>query len=97
MRTNKEETAELGKIISDKLNLLKDKNKAAVIIPSQGFSQLDAPGNPFFDKQCSKMFEEAVNTHLDPQVERHHIEANINETEFAKAAVEVLLGMMEKD
>lgn len=34
--------------------LIKDKNKAAVIIPSHGFSQLDAQGNPFYNHKCVK-------------------------------------------
>jgi len=96
MRTNEAENRELAIQIAKKLNKSRDKSKITVITPLNGFSQLDAPGNIFFDKKCTVAFENALSGHLDPKIATTTIAANINEQAFARAAVEQLLGILER-
>lgn len=97
MRTSEEENIALGKVIAEKLNKSKNKAKTKVVIPSKGFSQLDAPGNYFHDKKCAMAFEKALTTHLDPEIECMPIALPINDAAFAKEAVVILLDMLEVD
>lgn len=96
MRTNEAENIAMAKQIANKLNKSQDKSNIRVIIPLNGFSQLDAPGNIFFDKKCTVSFENALSRQLDPQIATSLIAANINEQAFARAAVEQLLGILER-
>ncbi len=95
MRTNEEENFALGKVIAEKLNKSINKAKTKVVIPSKGFSQLDAPGNYFHNENCAKAFEKALTTHLDPEIECIHLALPINDAAFAKEAVGIMLGMLE--
>lgn len=96
MRTNESENIAMAKQIANKLNKSQDKSKIMVITPLNGFSQLDAPGNIFFDEKCTLAFENALSRKLDPQIATTLIAANINEQTFARAAVEQLLGILEE-
>ncbi|WP_162415294.1 Tm-1-like ATP-binding domain-containing protein [Cyclobacterium roseum] len=95
MRTNEEENFTLGKVIAEKLNRSKNKAKTKVLIPSKGFSQLDAPGNYFHDEKCVKAFEKALKTHLDPEIECIPVALPVNDVAFAKEAVAIMLDMLE--
>ncbi|WP_439484212.1 Tm-1-like ATP-binding domain-containing protein [Cyclobacterium plantarum] len=96
MRTNEAENMAMAKQIAKKLNKGRYKSKITVITPMNGFSQLDAPGNVFFDKKTTLAFEDALSRHLDPEIATTLIAANINEQTFARAAVEQLLGILER-
>ncbi|WP_162339892.1 Tm-1-like ATP-binding domain-containing protein [Cyclobacterium salsum] len=95
MRTNEEENFALGKVIAEKLNRSKNKAKTKVLIPSKGFSQLDAPGNYFHNEKCANAFEKALKTHLDPEIECIPVALPVNDVAFAKEAVAIMLDMLE--
>ncbi|MEX2511569.1 MAG: Tm-1-like ATP-binding domain-containing protein [Cyclobacteriaceae bacterium] len=96
MRTNEAENLALGKLIAERLNKGQNKEKTKVLIPIKGFSQLDAPDNYFHNENSVEALEKSLAAHLDPKIERIRCDAHINDMPFAKAAVDLLLDMLEK-
>jgi uncharacterized protein (UPF0261 family) len=96
MRTNEQENFELGRQIAEKLNQSRAKESIRVLLPLRGFSQLDAPGNHFYDQKCTAALKRAWETYLDPGIEQMSLEAHINDMGFAGVAVDLLLDLLEK-
>ncbi len=83
-RTTKEERAELGRVMAEKLN--KARGPAAVIIPKGGFSLADREGDDWYDPEANLAFIEALKRDLRPEVRLAEVDANINDRIFAEAA-----------
>jgi len=92
MRTNKEENAEIGKIMANKAN--RSTGPTTLLIPLRGFSALDKENGPFWDPEADKSFIEALKDNLNKRVKVVEIDTHINDAEFAKTAVEILHKMM---
>lgn len=87
MRTTPEENTRLGQWIAEKLN--RCSTEVRFLIPSGGFSALDAPGQPFWSPESDSAFISALENHLIQTPKRKILKVNhhINSPEFSEAIV----------
>jgi uncharacterized protein (UPF0261 family) len=81
MRTTKEECAELGRIIGEKLNAA--TGATALALPLGGVSMLDVEGEDFYDPEADAALFDALRDNVGPGVELIEMETDINDEEFA--------------
>jgi uncharacterized protein (UPF0261 family) len=94
MRTTAEETAQLGKIIADKLN--NTTGPTTLFIPLKGVSAIDAEGGPFYDANADEALFNAIRETINTEkVELVELDMHINDTKFADALVDRLLLSMK--
>jgi uncharacterized protein (UPF0261 family) len=91
MRTDVAENAAMGAMIARAANA--SVGPVAILLPLKGVSQLDSPGNPFWDPDADGACYDAIRSSLKPGIPLIEMDANINDPEFADRAVEMLLGM----
>lgn len=95
MRTNKEENEAIGTKLVEKLNLAKEK--IALFIPLKGVSSIDVEGQPFYGPKEDKVLFETLRNGVNKNiVEVVEMNCAINDMEFAEAAAQKLIYMMEK-
>jgi uncharacterized protein (UPF0261 family) len=94
MRTNPEENARMGKIFAEKLSAA--CGPVAVLIPMKGFSEVDAPGKPFWWPEADQAFVDALRAALRPDIPVTLIDRNVNDPEFSSAAADMLLRMIKE-
>lgn len=92
-RTTKEERAELGRVMAEKLN--KAIGPTAVIIPKQGFSAADKEGNDWYDPEANLALINALKRELKPEIKLVEVDANINDKLFAETAAILLHELMQ--
>jgi uncharacterized protein (UPF0261 family) len=95
MRTTAEECAELGRILSDKLNA--SSGPVTVLIPLRGISVISAPGQPFHDAAADEALFATLKQRLRPGIPVLELDANINDPAFAEACVAALLDGLKAD
>ncbi|HYO30742.1 MAG TPA: Tm-1-like ATP-binding domain-containing protein, partial [Thermomicrobiales bacterium] len=83
MRTTPEECRELGGILAAKLNAA--TGPVALFVPLRGVSAISVEGGVFHDPVADRALFESVKAILDPGVEVHEIDADINDPRFARA------------
>jgi len=83
MRTTPEENAALGERIARKLSAA--SGPVALFVPLRGVSAIDVDGAPFRDEAADEALFAALREHLDPRVELHELDADVNDPEFAAA------------
>lgn len=95
MRTTADENQRFGEILSEKLNLAK-AHTAALILPTKGFSGLDLEGQAFYgpeeDQALINCLKEKVDTRIVEVLEK---DLHINDQDFAEAAAEKLIQLIE--
>lgn len=89
MRTTAEETAELGRIMAQKLNAA--KGPTTVLIPTQGVSAIDKKGQPFDSPEARDAWRESLKAHINENVTVIEMDAHINDDKFATKLAETLL------
>ena len=89
MRTTKEENAQLGRIMAEKLN--KAKGATTVLIPKQGVSAIDQEGQPFYDAEADAAFIENLKANLSTNVTLIEMDNHINDDAFVSKLADVLL------
>ncbi|MBC8233210.1 Tm-1-like ATP-binding domain-containing protein, partial [bacterium] len=94
MRTTKEENAQLGRIMAEKLN--KAKGPTTVLIPKQGVSAIDKEGQPFYDSEADAAFIENLKANLSGNITLIEMDNNINDDAFASKLADVLLDSLKK-
>lgn len=93
MRTTPEENRKLGQTLADKLN--RSRGPVTLMLPLEGVSSIDAPGQPFHDPEADAALFDALRTSIDPDVvELEEISANINDEVFARRAALKLVELM---
>jgi uncharacterized protein (UPF0261 family) len=92
MRTSPEENARMGTIFAEKLSAA--RGPTAVLVPMGGFSELDAPGKPFWQPEADQAFVDALRADLRPDIPVVLMDHNINDPEFSTAAANMLLDMI---
>ena len=93
MRTTVEENRQLGLRIAEKLNMC--TAKAALLLPLQGVSMIDSPGQPFYGPEEDAMLFTTLKENItNPLVEIIEINANINDVEFSIAAAQKLIELV---
>jgi len=93
MRTTVEENARLGEIFAEKLN--DAVGQVEVFIPMLGFSEVDAPGKPFWWPEADQAFVDALKTRLRQDIPVHIMNNNINDPEFSALLAQALLKMLQ--
>ncbi|WP_316976880.1 Tm-1-like ATP-binding domain-containing protein [Shumkonia mesophila] len=94
MRTTPEENASMGRIFAEKLSAA--RGPVVVLVPLKGFSELDAPGKPFWWPEADRAFVDALRADLRPDIPVLPMDYNVNDAEFSEEAANTLLRMMEK-
>jgi uncharacterized protein (UPF0261 family) len=94
MRTTPEENARMGEIFADKLNAA--QGPVAVFIPAQGFSEVDAPGKPFWWPEADQTFIDALRAKIRPDIPVVVMDSNVNDPEFSAKLAETLLEMLKE-
>jgi uncharacterized protein (UPF0261 family) len=61
------------------------------LVPLNGWSSVDAPGNPTHDPEEDRIFIDVLSTKLNPDIQIIEVEANMEDPEFAKAVIESAL------
>jgi uncharacterized protein (UPF0261 family) len=92
MRTNPEENQKMGKIFARKLNAA--SGPVAVFVPMGGFSQIDAPGKPFWWPEANQAFVEGLKSELNPEIPVVISDKNVNDPEFSGQVAQKLLDML---
>jgi uncharacterized protein (UPF0261 family) len=87
MRTTREENAEAGRWIADRLNQM--QGPVRFLLPERGVSALDAPGQPFHDPEADKALFEAIEGRFQPSAQRRliRVPAHINDPEYVAVLV----------
>lgn len=94
LRTNVAENRRIGELLAQAANMA--RGPVAVLLPLRGVSMLDSPGGRFWDPEADAACYEAIKRNLRPGIPVYELEHNINDPEFADAAVETLLAMLNK-
>ncbi len=93
MRTTPAESAELGRIIAEKLNTA--TGPTTLFVPRRGVSALDREGASFYDPQADAALFDALRHHVHtPPVELIELDLHINDPEFADALADRLLAAL---
>jgi uncharacterized protein (UPF0261 family) len=95
MRTTREECAELGRQIADKLSAA--TGPTALFLPLKGVSMIDAEGQPFHDPEADAALFQAIRSGLGANVELVEMDHNVNDPEFAEAMADKLDEYMKKE
>lgn len=95
MRTNVEENEAIGKKLVEKLNMAKDKT--TLMLPLKGISGIDVEGQPFYGVEEDKMLFDTLRNGVNKNnVEVIEMNCAINDVEFAEAAAQKLIDLMNK-
>jgi uncharacterized protein (UPF0261 family) len=94
IRTNVEENITAGNIIADKLNK-SAPYKTTLLIPLGGFSLMDVPGKPFYGPQEDAALIDTIKKKIDKtKIDIVECDCDINNPNFAKTAVDILLSKL---
>lgn len=94
MRTTPEENAALGRLIGEKAGGA--AGPVVIVLPLEGVSAIDAPGQPFHDPAADAALFEALRRHAGGNVRLVEVAAHINDAEFAGRVAEEFLIMMRE-
>ena len=85
LRISSDELKQVAEVFSEKLN--RSTGPVRVLVPLQGWSSVDAPGNPTYDPEEDRIFIDVLSTRLNPDIRIIEVDANMEDPEFAKAVV----------
>ena len=88
LRSSREDLSRVAAMIAEKAN--RAKRAPTFVIPSKGWSSVDAPGKPFYDPEVNQVFVSELRSLLGKQVRVVEVAVNINDEECAQLAVEEL-------
>jgi uncharacterized protein (UPF0261 family) len=89
MRTDVDENRRMGEVMAAKLN--ESQGAVTLIIPTRGFSMIDAPGGSFWSPEADGALIQALKSHLRPGIPVIELDCNINDPVFAETCAETLL------
>ncbi len=93
MRTDIDESRELGRILAGKIN--QSTGLVTVLLPLKGLSQLDSEGREFWWPEADAALFESIRKDLRPDIPVVALDANINDPQFADRAVQELLALIK--
>ena len=91
IRLSPDELKKVAGVFADKLN--QAKGPVTVMIPLNGWSAADLPGNDTHDPAEDRIFTEVLRKKIKPEIQIVEVDANMEDPEFAKAVVETALKM----
>lgn len=92
MRTNVEESAELGRILAEKANTY--RGPVQIFFPKKALSVIGEPGQPFHDVEADLALLEGIRHHLRSHIPLIEQDTTINDLAFARACAESLLRLL---
>jgi len=95
MRTTAAENVRMGAVFAEKLSAARGPVK--VLVPMKGFSELDAPGKPFWSPEADRAFVDALRGALRPDIPVVLMDNNVNDPEFSGTVAEALLDMLHEE
>lgn len=96
LRTNEEENRLMGAMLAAAANH-GQAGKVSVLIPLRGVSMLDSKDDRFWDPDADQACYDAIKKDLRADIPLIEVDANINDSEFAEKAVEMLLEMLQQE
>ncbi len=91
IRLSPDELRSVARAFAEKLNLCSAQTK--VMIPMNGWSSVDSPGNPTYDPGEDEVFIEELRKALKPGIEIITVEANMEDPEFARSVAGAALDL----
>ncbi len=91
IRLSPDELKKVAGVFAEKLN--QAKGPVTVMIPLNGWSAADLPGNDTHDPAEDRIFTEVLRKKIKPEIQIVEVDANMEDPEFAKAVVETALKM----
>jgi uncharacterized protein (UPF0261 family) len=91
LRVSPDELKQVANVFAEKLN--RATAPVRVLVPLNGWSSVDAPGNPTYDPAEDRIFTDVLRTKLNPDIQVTEVDANMEDPGFAKAIVESALQM----
>lgn len=82
VRTTMEENAVFGHVIAERLN--EAKGPVVVVIPTEGFSQFDKLGGPFYNPQIDAVLRETLREALSDRIQVVEYQGHINDEACAE-------------
>jgi uncharacterized protein (UPF0261 family) len=89
IRLSPEELKEVAGVFAEKLN--QAKGPVTVMVPLNGWSSADLPGNETHDPAEDRLFTQVLRKKLKPDVQIVEVDANMEDPEFARTVVEIAL------
>jgi uncharacterized protein (UPF0261 family) len=88
LRSTREDLTRIASLIEEKAN--RAERAPTFVLPSGGWSSVDAPGKPFYDPELNRVFVSELKSLLGKQVRVVEIAAHINDEACAGTAVQEL-------
>jgi uncharacterized protein (UPF0261 family) len=95
LRSNRDDLSRLAVLIAEKAN--RAKQPPTFVIPSKGWSSVDAPGKPFYDPDLNQVFVYKLKSLLSSHTRVVEVDANINDEACAQVAVDELRRQFERN
>lgn len=89
IRLSTGELTEVAGVFANKLN--KASGPVKVVIPTNGWSSVDSPGNPTYDPKEDRVFVEVLRKKLKPEIQIRQIDAHMEDSDFADAVIATAL------
>ncbi|WP_299980743.1 Tm-1-like ATP-binding domain-containing protein [Desulfobacula sp.] len=89
LRLSTDELKEVANEFARKLN--NSKAPVKVMVPMQGWSSVDAKGNPTYDPEEDRVFVETLRAKLDPRIQIIEINANMEDSAFSQQVIKSAL------
>lgn len=89
IRLAPEELKQVAAAFAEKLN--KSTGPVTVLVPSNGWSSVDMPGNPTHDPEEDRIFIQELSANVNSNINILEVAANMEDPEFAQAVVESAL------
>ena len=86
IRLSPDELKEVAVIFAEKIN--QAKGPVTVMIPQNGWSADDLPGNDTHDPAEDQLFTQVLREKLKPEIQILEVNANMEDPEFSAAVVE---------
>ena len=88
LRSSREDLIRIAAMVAQKAN--RAKRAPTFVLPSRGWSSVDAPGKPFYDPEVNQVFVSELKSRLGKHIQVVEVDANINDEECPRVAVEEL-------
>jgi uncharacterized protein (UPF0261 family) len=93
MRVSVEESARLGQILAEKINM--SVGPVTVLLPTRGLSVIGAPGGPFHDPVADAALARELKMGLRADIPVNEMDVAINDPAFAEACARALLANIQ--
>ena len=87
LRISPDKLRAVANLFAEKQN--RSKERVKIVIPLNGWSSVDYPGNATHDPAEDRLFTQVLREKLKPEIEVIEVDGNMEDPEFASAVVKV--------